>query len=275
GQHQQPGSRPGSTQARDQGRRRKWRRGIAAAGSGFSAARLNVVAKDPPIFDMWNTGLISSSVPPYMLTVEVCGHPIPMELDTGASVPVMAGNLCTITFPGVAVEAPGGCHQSYSAEIGLAHWVFGCQKSRKQPYTSYKSSRDFQQIPSHSSSQERTHSLAGLPRAPRNVEAGLKAPKPRNKNELQSCLGRINFYRRFLPNLSTQLQPLHILLRDEHRYSQLDKEGLAFMFGVECFHWYLWGRKFEAVTDQKPLLELLGPYKMVLVQASPRWYDGR
>ncbi|KAL1418915.1 hypothetical protein MTO96_025589 [Rhipicephalus appendiculatus] len=113
GQHQQPGSSPGSTQARDQGRRRKWRRGIAAAGSGFSAARLNVMGEDPPIFDMWNTGLIPSSVPPYMLIVELCGHPVPMELDTGASVPVIAGNLFKITFPGVAVEASGVMLRSY------------------------------------------------------------------------------------------------------------------------------------------------------------------
>ncbi|KAL1438559.1 hypothetical protein MTO96_047918 [Rhipicephalus appendiculatus] len=83
GPQQQPGSSPGSTPARGQGRRRKWRRGRAAAGSDSSAARLNVVSEDPLIFDMWHTGLVPSSVPPYMLTVEVCGRPIFMELDTG------------------------------------------------------------------------------------------------------------------------------------------------------------------------------------------------
>ncbi|KAL1448704.1 hypothetical protein MTO96_028190 [Rhipicephalus appendiculatus] len=60
----------------------------------------------------------------------------------------------------------------------------------------------------------------------------------------------------------------------EHRYSQLDKEGLTLMFGVERFHQYLRGRKFEAVMDHKPLLGLLGPDKAVPVQASPqvvRW----
>ncbi|KAL1473787.1 hypothetical protein MTO96_038471 [Rhipicephalus appendiculatus] len=69
--------------ARVQGRRRKRRRGSAGAGPGSSAARFNVMPEDPPIFDMWHTGLVPLSVPPYMLTVEVCGRPISTELDTG------------------------------------------------------------------------------------------------------------------------------------------------------------------------------------------------
>ncbi|KAL1419675.1 hypothetical protein MTO96_025022 [Rhipicephalus appendiculatus] len=83
GPQQQPGSSPGSTPARGQGRRCKWRRGRAAAGLGSFVARLTVVSEDSPIFDMRHTGLVPSSVPPYMLTVEVCGCPIAMELDTG------------------------------------------------------------------------------------------------------------------------------------------------------------------------------------------------
>ncbi|XP_037574536.1 uncharacterized protein LOC119456791 [Dermacentor silvarum] len=128
----------------------------------------------------------------------------------------------------------------------------------------------------------RVISQAGLSPAPRKVDAVLKAPNPHNKKELQSYLGLINFYRSFLPNLSAHLQPLHLLLRDgqqwtwkqeqevafqrKQRYSQLDKEDLALMFGVERFHLHLWGRKFEAITDHKPLLSLLGPDKAVPVQ---------
>ncbi|XP_070380207.1 uncharacterized protein [Dermacentor albipictus] len=92
------------------------------------------------------------------------------------------------------------------------------------------------------------NSQAGLAQAPRKVDAVFKAPKPQDKKDLQSYLGLINFYKQ--------------------RYSQLDKEGLALMFGVERFHQYLWDRKFEAVTDHKPLLGLLGPDKAVPVQAS-------
>ncbi|XP_037556252.1 uncharacterized protein LOC119433154 [Dermacentor silvarum] len=101
-----------------QGSRRKGSRlGRAAAGSGPSAARLHVVAEKPPIFDLWHTGLVPSSVPPYMLTVEVCAHTISMELDTGASVSVMAGKLFKRTFPGVSVEASGFMLLSYSGQL--------------------------------------------------------------------------------------------------------------------------------------------------------------
>ncbi|XP_064479921.1 uncharacterized protein K02A2.6-like [Ornithodoros turicata] len=56
----------------------------------------------------------------------------------------------------------------------------------------------------------------------------------------------------------------------EQRYSQLDKEALALVFGTERFHQYLWGMFFRAYTDHKPLLGLLGANKPIPVQASPR-----
>ncbi len=42
----------------------------------------------------------------------------------------------------------------------------------------------------------------------------------------------------------------------EKNYSQLDKEGLAVIFGVKKFHKYLYGWKFTIITDHKPLLSL-------------------
>lgn len=186
-------------------------------------------------------------------------------------------------------------------------------------------------------------SKKGLEPSAHKVDAVLKAPQPRNVKELQSYLGLLNFYRKFLPNLSTVLQPLHALLsstakwswtdneeqafqkskelltsatvlvhydpakpvvlacdasphglgavlahRDEDgqekpiafasrilsaaetNYSQLDKEALALVFGVTKFYQYLWGRPFEAVTDHKPLLGLLGQDRPVPTLASPR-----
>ena len=43
--------------------------------------------------------------------------------------------------------------------------------------------------------------------------------------------------------------------------SQLEKEGLACVFGVKKFHSYLFGHLFKLVTDHKQLLTLLSEYK--------------
>lgn len=45
-----------------------------------------------------------------------------------------------------------------------------------------------------------------------NIEAVLQAPVPKSVSELKSFLGLINYYAKFLPNLSTVLAPLYNLL---------------------------------------------------------------
>ena len=61
------------------------------------------------------------------------------------------------------------------------------------------------------------------------------APPPQNKTELQSYLGLINFYRMFLPNASTFMEPLNILLcadtpwnwgKDQQKAFQTSKDVL-------------------------------------------------
>jgi hypothetical protein len=44
----------------------------------------------------------------------------------------------------------------------------------------------------------------------------------------------------------------HTLTQSERNYSQLEKEGLACIFGIKKFHDYLLGHPFELVTDNKP-----------------------
>ncbi len=56
----------------------------------------------------------------------------------------------------------------------------------------------------------------------------------------------------------------------EKNYSQLDKEGLAVMFGIKRFHKYIYGWKFPIVTDHKPLLSLFSEMRAVPQMASPR-----
>ena len=47
------------------------------------------------------------------------------------------------------------------------------------------------------------------------VEAITNAPPPRNVSELKSYLGMINYYQKFLPNLSSVLALLHRLLNSK------------------------------------------------------------
>lgn len=182
----------------------------------------------------------------------------------------------------------------------------------------------------------------GIHPSPKKVEAILKLADPENKRELQSWLGIVNYYRKFIPNMATVLEPLtHLLSNDvewnwtqacasacdeikkllissevmvhydsqkpltlavdasayglgavishtiesndkpiayvsrtltsaERNYSQIEKEALAIIFGIQKFHQYLYGRRFTLLTDHKPLTTILGPKKGIPVLAASR-----
>ena len=56
----------------------------------------------------------------------------------------------------------------------------------------------------------------------------------------------------------------------EKKYLQVEKEGLACIFGLSRFHTYLFGHKFSLVTDNKALVSLFDPSRNVSPQASGR-----
>ena len=60
---------------------------------------------------------------------------------------------------------------------------------------------------------------------------------------------------------------LHSLLAS---HSQLEKAALALVFGVQRFHAYLYGHRFELVMDPQPLLALLHQHRPTSTQASAR-----
>jgi transposase InsO family protein len=56
----------------------------------------------------------------------------------------------------------------------------------------------------------------------------------------------------------------------ESNYSQIEKEGLAIIFGIKKFHLFLYGRKFVLVTDHKPLTRIFGPKSNIPPLAAAR-----
>ena len=175
------------------------------------------------------------------------------------------------------------------------------------------------------------------------VRAIQEAPAPTNVTELRAFLGLVNYYSKFLPNISATLAPLYKLtqknqkwkwgkveneamnkvrklltadtvlvhfnerlpvllecdasptgvgavlshrfpdgterpvayasrglLPAEKNYSQIDREGLAIVFGVKKFHQFLYGRTFELITDHKPLTTLFASDRQIPQMASAR-----
>lgn len=186
-------------------------------------------------------------------------------------------------------------------------------------------------------------SSVGLQPTDEKIRALKEAPVPCNISQLKSFLGLLNYYGKFVPNLSTLLSPLHRLLQKkstwtwgpeqqqvfdrvksiltsdsvlahydpskplilacdaspygvgavlshklddgserpiayasrslgpaEKKYSQLDKEGLAIIFGVKRFHHYLVGRHFVILSDHKPLQHIFQSTSGVPTLASAR-----
>lgn len=188
-----------------------------------------------------------------------------------------------------------------------------------------------------------TLSSDGIRPLSNKVECIMSAPTPTNVTELKSFLGLLNYYGKFLPNLSSELSPLYQLLQHnvqwnwnkkcqevfekaktmisgnnvlvhynpqlplilgvdaspygigavlshlmpdgserpvafasrtlsvaEKNYAQIEKEGLAIIFGIKKFHLYLYGRQFTLITDHQPLTRIFGPKKGIPTLAAAR-----
>lgn len=68
----------------------------------------------------------------------------------------------------------------------------------------------------------------GLHPTEEKVKAIKEAPKPCNVTELRAFLRIINYYGKFLPNLSAQLAPLHELLLKKSQWQWTGKQDAAF-----------------------------------------------
>ena len=52
----------------------------------------------------------------------------------------------------------------------------------------------------------------GIKATPKKVEPISQAPKPKSKTDLRSFLGLVNYYGKFIPQLTSVTQPLNQLL---------------------------------------------------------------
>ena len=61
------------------------------------------------------------------------------------------------------------------------------------------------------------------------IRAIVEAPAPQNVSELKAFLGMLNYYAKFLPNISSRLAPLYKLLQKAVTWSWETKQQKAFM----------------------------------------------
>ncbi|UYV63777.1 K02A2.6-like [Cordylochernes scorpioides] len=69
-------------------------------------------------------------------------------------------------------------------------------------------------------------------------------------------------------------RPIYFISRTlsqaEKKYSQIDKECLSIIWALKKFNNYLFGRKFELITDNKPLHHILNPKREISSNMSAR-----
>ena len=91
-----------------------------------------------------------------------------------------------------------------------------------------------------------------------NVNADTTLQMDASKKGLRACLiqkGKVICY------------ASRALTKTEKNYQNLEQDALGTIWGMEKFHYFLYGKEFTLETDQKPLVSI---YKKHMVDISPR-----
>lgn len=73
----------------------------------------------------------------------------------------------------------------------------------------------------------------GLHKDPEKIRAIADCPQPKNVSEVKAYIGMINYYARFIRNISTLLESLYALLRDKVEFKWSEKCKTAFVKSKE------------------------------------------
>ena len=71
-------------------------------------------------------------------------------------------------------------------------------------------------------------SAEGIKPSEKNIQAIQNLPKPKNLAELQSFIGKINYYNKFIPNFATICGPLNALRKKNSQFKWTDVEDKAY-----------------------------------------------
>ena len=120
-------------------------------------------------------------------------------------------------------------------------------------------------------------SAKGLSPDPKKIAAVKRMDLPRDVDTMRSFLGLVNYLNRFSPHLAEISAPLREICRQdvefgtnqictscflqdkrgaEKNYQNLERECSAMIWGMEKFHYFLYGKQFTLETDQKPLVSI-------------------
>ena len=91
-----------------------------------------------------------------------------------------------------------------------------------------------------------------------NINAETTLQMDASKKGLGACL---------IQNRKVVCYASRALTKTEQNYQNLEREVLGTIWGMEKFHYFLYGEEFTLETDQKPLISI---YKKHMVDISPR-----